>query len=126
MENYDWITDVNKILLKNLSEEKDKEIEEYLDSFEVERDKTLDTTRLPLYPKPSFSIRAEKWIKLMINNESNCIHCMHMLTHQYEDYISSMVRNKYQSYHKPPQNEYIISKNTKNKFDEWRTKIGIK
>lgn len=123
MENYDWISDVNKILLKNLSEEKDKEIIEYLDSFEVDRDKTLDTTRLPLYPKPSFSIRAENWI-----NNSKCIHMWtHQLwTQQYEDYISSMVRNTYQSYHKPSQNEYIISKNLENKFDEWGTKNGIK
>ena len=123
MEKYDWISDVNKILLKNLSEEKDKEIKEYLDSFVVEPDKTLETTRLPLYPKPSFSIRAEKWI-----NNSKCIHMwtQQLWTHQYEDYISAMVGNKYQSYHKPPQNEYIISKNTKNKFDEWRTKNGIK
>lgn len=118
MENYDWISDVNKILLKNLTEDIDEEINEYLDSFVVEPDKTLDTTRLPLYPKPSFSIRAENWI-----NNSKCIH---MWTQQYEEYISSMVGNKYQSYHKPPQNEYIISKNLKNKFDEWGTKNGIK
>lgn len=110
MENYDWISDVNKILLKNLSEEKDKEIEEYLDSFVVECDRTLDTKKIPQYPKPSFSIQAEKWVKLMLNIDSN--------------YISSLTftRNKYQSYHKPPQNEYIISKNLKNKFDEWRRK----
>jgi len=121
MENWDWASDVNTILSENLSKDIDKEIEEYLDSFVVEYDGKLDTKRLPPDPKPSFSIRAERWLAPLIGIGSKC---MHAWTYHFANYICSLAfaDNKYQSYHNPPLNEFVISKNLENKFDEWRKK----
>ena len=100
-----------------------KEIEKYVsDICDNKEEKTID---IHVYEKPSFSIRAEKFIKPFI--ESANFHntwTYDFLSHY--GWTTSIAQNmkKYQSYHVPSKNEIVISKKLKNKYYKWRSQNG--
>lgn len=108
------------MLLKELDKDLEKEIEKYVsDICDNKEEKHID---IHVYEKPSFSKRAEKYIKPFIESSS-----FHNIWTYYDSlchyrWTISIIQNmkKYQSYHVPSKNEIVISNNLKNKYYKWR------
>ena len=115
--------EIDRLLLKELDKDLEKEIEKYVsDICDNKEEKTID---IHVYEKPSFSIRAGKFIKPFI--ESANFHntwTYDFLSHY--GWTTSFAQNmkKYQRYHVPSKNEIVISNNLKNKYYKWRTQHG--
>ena len=116
--------ETDRLILEELNKDLDKEIEKYISGIcDNKEEKHID---IQVYEKPSFSKRAEKYIKPFIELSS-----FHNIWTYYDSlchYIrtTSITQNmkKYQSYHVPSKNEIVISNNLKNKYYKWRTQNG--
>lgn len=115
-----FLYEIDLMLSKELEKKNDKEIEKYLsDICDNKEEKHIE---IDAYEKPSFSKRAEKYIKPFI--ESANFHntwTYDFLSHY--GWTTSITQNmkKYKSYHAPSKNEIVISNNLKNKYYKWRS-----
>lgn len=118
-----FLYEINRLLIEELTKDFDKEIEKYIFDICVNREEKH--IEMQVCKKPSFSKRAEKYIKPFIESSS-----FHNIWIYYYDSLShyrwtrSIIQymKKYQSYHVPSKNEIVISNNLKNKYDEWGNK----
>lgn len=111
--------EIDRLLLKELDKDLKKEIVKYVSNIcDEKEEKNID---IPLYKKPSFSIRAEKFvIPFMESANFHNTWTYNFLCHY--GWMTSMTENrkKYRSYHGPSKDEMVISEKTENKFNEWR------
>lgn len=111
--------EIDRMLLKELDKDLKKEIEKYVS--DICNEKEEKNIEMPVYEKPSFSIRAVKFmIPFMESANFHNTWTYNFLCHY--GWISSIPQNrkKYRSYHGPSKYEMIISDKLANKFNEWR------
>ena len=115
--------EIDRLLLKEFDKDLNEEIEKYISDICVNKEeKDID---IHVYEKPSFSIRAEKFIKPFIESANfyNTWTYDFLCHYGWKSSISQNMK-KYQSYHVPSKNEIVISNNLKNKYYSWRTQNG--